>query len=55
MGLFAIALLTLVHLGPVTLEKADRLDGVNDNKLTVENYVEALKPFEPVKSTDLNE
>lgn len=53
MGLFLVILGSAVFFGPVTLEKADKLDGVHDGKLTVENYVEALEPIEYVY--DVNE
>ncbi len=51
MGLFLVILGVFTFFGPVTLEKADKLDGVRDTKFTLENYKEALKP---IKSANHN-
>lgn len=34
-----------VFFGPVTMDRADKLDGVRDYNFTTENYVKALEPI----------
>ena len=55
MGLFLVLLGSFTFFGPVTLDKADKLDGVRDYNFTYENYVEALKPITYKGQGDYNQ
>lgn len=55
MGLFLVILGAFTFFGPVTLEKADKLDGAHDGHFTAENYKAALEPIEPLDYSKLND
>lgn len=55
MGLFLVIATAFTFFGPVTLEKADKLDGKHDGNFTAENYHAALEPIELVDYSKLND
>lgn len=55
MGLFIVIAAAFTFFGPVTLEKADKLDGAKDGHFEYSNYIEALSPVEPLDYSKLND